>query len=215
MLSDILNRRKQEKQVSEEGRLPPGQSLTNKFPVLHYGPTPKTDLAEWDFKIFGLVKEEKKWDWQEFNKLPQSDLLLDIHCVTRWSKFDTRWRGVNLKSLVNAGIINLELEANFVVQHCEGGYTTNLPLEIMLLENVILATHYEDEPLPLEHGWPLRVVIGSFRDRSESHNAYFWKGGKWLRALEFTNEDHPGFWEVNGYHNEGDPFKEQRFSYRW
>lgn len=215
MLSDILNRRKQEKQVRDEGRLPPGQSLTNKFPVLHYGPTPKTDLDNWDFKIFGLVKEEKKWDWNEFNELPKSDLLLDIHCVTRWSKFDTRWRGVNLKTLFDEGIIDLEPEANFVIQHCEGGYTTNLPLEIMLQENVLLATHYEDQPLPLEHGWPLRTVIGSFRDRRESYNGYFWKGGKWLRALEFRAEDQPGFWEVNGYHNEGDPFREQRFSHRW
>ncbi|GMQ79244.1 MAG: sulfite oxidase-like oxidoreductase [Anaerolineae bacterium] len=215
MLNDILNRRKQEKQVRSEGRLPPGQSLTNKFPVLHYGPTPKTDLESWDFRIFGHVKDEKKWDWAAFTELPQTEVTLDIHCVTRWSKFDTKWRGVNLKTLIDIGIIEPEPEAKFIIQHCEGGYTTNLPTEIMLQDNVILATHYDNEPIPLEHGWPLRVVIGSFPDRRESYNAYFWKGGKWLRALEFTVEDQPGFWEVNGYHNEGDPFKEQRFSHRW
>jgi DMSO/TMAO reductase YedYZ molybdopterin-dependent catalytic subunit len=213
MLSRILSRREEEKKVRSEDRLPPGQSLTQKFPVLHYGPTPRTDLDKWDLRIFGLVEEEKEWNWEEFNQLPRKKLTLDIHCVTRWSKFDTDWEGVSLKRLVDEGIVVPGPEAHYVIQHCEHGYTTNLPLEAMIQDNVLLATHYAGEPLPLEHGWPLRVVVGSYRDRSERWNGYFWKGGKWLRALEFRSNDAPGFWEQNGYHNDADPWKEQRFSY--
>jgi DMSO/TMAO reductase YedYZ molybdopterin-dependent catalytic subunit len=215
MLRSIFGRREQEEQVRSQNRLPPGQSLTQKFPVLHYGRTPRTDLSKWDFKVFGLVEEEKVWDWEAFNRLPRTKLTLDIHCVTRWSKFDTEWEGVSLKTLVEEGIIVPRPEANYVIQHCEQGYTTNLPLEAMLQDNVLMATHYDGEPLPLEHGWPLRVVVGSFPDRSESVNAYFWKGGKWLRALEFRATDQLGFWERNGYNNEADPWKEQRYSYQW
>lgn len=215
MLKKIFGRREAEEQVRKEGRLPPGQSLTQKFPVLHYGPTPRTDLDNWDFRVFGLVKEEKVWNWEEFNQLPRTKVTMDIHCVTRWSKFDTEWEGVSLKTLVDEGIIIPKPEANFVIQHCEQGYTTNLPLETMLQPNVLIATHFDGEPLPLEHGWPLRVVVGSFPDRSEEVNAYFWKGGKWVRGLEFRAEDQLGFWERNGYNNEADPFKEQRFSYQW
>jgi DMSO/TMAO reductase YedYZ molybdopterin-dependent catalytic subunit len=214
MLKSIFGRREAEELVRSEGRLPPGQSLTQKFPVLHYGPTPHTDLTKWDFRVFGLVEEEKVWNWEEFNRLPRSKVLMDIHCVTRWSKFDTEWEGVSLKSLIDEGFVTPKPEANFVIQHCEQGYTTNLPLEAMLQPNVIMATHFDGEPLPLEHGWPLRVVVGSFADRSEDVNAYFWKGGKWLRGLEFRATDQLGFWERNGYNNEADPFKEQRFSYQ-
>lgn len=215
MLKSIFGRREQEAQVRSENRLPPGQSLTQKFPVLHYGPTPHTDLSKWDFRVFGLVEEEKVWDWEAFNRLPRAKLTLDIHCVTRWSKFDTVWEGVSLKTLVEEGIVIPKPEARYVIQHCEQGYTTNLPLETMLQDNVLMATHYDGEPLPLEHGWPLRVVVGSFSDRSESTNAYFWKGGKWLRALEFRATDQLGFWERNGYNNAADPWKEQRYSYQW
>jgi DMSO/TMAO reductase YedYZ molybdopterin-dependent catalytic subunit len=214
MLKNIFGRREEEEKVRSEMRLPPGQSLTQRFPVLHYGPTPKTDLEKWDFRVFGLVEEEKVWDWTAFNELPRTKVVLDIHCVTRWSKFDTEWEGVSLKTLVEEEIINPKPEANYVIQHCEHGYTTNLPLEAMLKDNIIMATHYDGQPLPLEHGWPLRVVVGSFADRSESWNGYFWKGGKWLRGLEFRANDQLGFWERNGYHNEADPWKEQRFSYQ-
>lgn len=215
MLKRILSRREAEKDLRSQGRLPPGQSLTLKFPVLHHGPTPNTDLATWDFRIFGEVEESKIWSWEEFNMLPKSRVVLDIHCVTRWSKFDTVWEGVSLKELVSRGIVVPKPEAKYVVQHCEQGYTTNLPLEVMEQDNVILATHYDDKPLPLEHGWPLRVVVGSFPDRSESINGYFWKGGKWLRGLELLTKDEPGFWERNGYHNDADPWKEERFSSWW
>ena len=212
MLKSIFGRREAEQEVRSQNRLPPGQSLTQKFPVLHYGQVPHTDLSEWNFRVFGLVEEEKVWNWDEFNELPRTKVTLDIHCVTRWSKFDTLWDGVSLKTLIEEQIIVPKPEANYIVQHCEHGYTTNLPLEAMLQENVLLATHFDGEPLPLDHGWPLRVVVGSYPDRSESWNAYFWKGGKWLRGLEFRATDQLGFWERNGYHNEADPWKEQRFS---
>jgi DMSO/TMAO reductase YedYZ molybdopterin-dependent catalytic subunit len=214
MLDRIRRRREREKQVREQNRLPPGQSLTEKFPVLHYGATPRyrPDLSDWDFRIFGLVHEEKRWSWEAFNRLPKTKLVMDIHCVTRWSKFDTEWEGVALKSLLDEGIIRLKPGVRHVVQHCDYNFTTNLPLDVMLQENVLLATHFNGVPLERDHGYPLRVVVGSFADRTEKQSAYFWKGGKWLRGLEFLHEDQPGFWERAGYHNEGDPWKEQRYS---
>lgn len=212
MLDKLFGRREEEQKVREMNRLPPGQSLTQKFPVLHYGPTPRPNLETWTFRIFGEVEEEKVWTWREFNELPRTQVVLDIHCVTRWSKFDTYWEGVSVKTLVEEGIIKLKPGANYVVQHCEHGYTTNTPLDLVLSDNMLMATHYNGEPLPLEHGYPLRMVIGSFPDRSEEKTAYFWKGGKWLRALEFRATDQLGFWERYGYHNEADPWTEQRYS---
>lgn len=215
MFKRITDRRKQEDEVRAGHRLPPGQSLTQKFPVLHYGTVPRVNLETWDFRVFGLVEEEKVWNWEQFNQLPRTQITMDIHCVTRWSKFDTVWEGVSLKTLVAEGIIVPKPEARFVIQHCEQGYTTNTPLDMLLMDNVLLATHFDGQPLAPDHGYPLRVVIGSFADRSEARTAYFWKGGKWLRALEFRTTDQLGFWERNGYNNEADPWKEQRFSYRW
>ncbi len=215
MFKRITDRRKQEEEVRAGNRLPPGQSLTQKFPVLHYGTVPRANLATWDFRVFGLVEEEKVWNWEAFNQLPRTQITMDIHCVTRWSKFDTTWEGVSLKTLVAEGIVVPKPEARFVIQHCEQGYTTNTPLDMLLMDNVLLATHFDGQPLEPDHGYPLRVVIGSFADRSEDRTAYFWKGGKWLRALEFRATDQLGFWERNGYHNDADPWKEQRFSYRW
>jgi DMSO/TMAO reductase YedYZ molybdopterin-dependent catalytic subunit len=212
MLNKVLARKQLENEVKSMNRLPPGQSLTNKFPVLHYGPTPQTDLKTWDFRVFGLVEEEKAWNWEEFNKLPRTKITMDLHCVTRWSKFDTTWEGVSVKTLIDEGFIKPKPEAQFVVQHCEYGYTTNTPLELILQDNFLLATHYEGQPIPLEHGYPLRGLIGTFADRSEAKSAYLWKGGKWLRGLEFRSTDKLGFWENAGYHNEADPWKEQRFS---
>ena len=212
MLNKVFARKQLENEVKAMNRLPPGQSLTNKFPVLHYGPTPQTDLKTWDFRVFGLVEEEKVWNWEEFNKLPHTKITMDLHCVTRWSKFDTTWEGVSVKTLIDEGFIKPKPEAQFVVQHCEYGYTTNTPLELILQDNFLLATHYEGQPIPLEHGYPLRGLIGTFADRSEAKSAYLWKGGKWLRGLEFRSTDKLGFWENAGYHNEADPWKEQRFS---
>lgn len=216
MISNPFNRKNKEKEVAGQNRLPPGQSLTERFPVLHYGPTPRyPNLDNWDFKVFGLVEEERVWNWAEFNKLPRTDVTLDIHCVTRWSKFDTLWSGVSFKTLIEEGFIQPLPEAKFVVQHCEHDYTTNTSLDFLMQDNVLLATHYNGQPLEPDHGYPLRVVVGSFADRGEKETKYFWKGGKWLRGLEFRASDAPGFWEQNGYSNEADPWREQRFSYGW
>lgn len=215
MFNRVLGRREQEEAVKGQMRLPPGQSLTQKFPVLHYGPVPHTDLATWDFKVFGAVEEPVTWNWEAFNQLPRKQVTMDIHCVTRWSKFDTLWEGVSVKTLIDEGFVKPLPAARYVIQHCEYGYTTNTPLEVVLADNFLLATHYDGKPLDLEHGWPLRGAIGSFADRSEKQTAYFWKGGKWLRGLEFRADDQPGFWENAGYHNEADPWTEQRFANRW
>ncbi len=136
---------------------------------------------------------------------------MDLHCVTRWSKFDTVWEGVSVRTLVEQGLIQPEPTAKFVMQHAEFGYTTNLPLEVVLQENFLLATHFNGEPISPDHGYPLRGVIGAIPGRQDLKDPYLWKGAKWLRGLEFMTEDRPGFWEMAGYHNEGDAWKEERF----
>ena len=197
--------------MSQEGRLPPGQSTTLRFPVLHYGAVPRFNPATWDFRVWGEVEQELRLNWEEFNQLPRTQVTMDIHCVTRWSKFDTLWEGVSLRALIEAGILRLKPSARFVIEHAEFGYTTNVPLEVALGDNFLLATHYNGEPLTPDHGYPLRGVIGAIPARKDLKDVYLWKGAKWLRGLEFTSEDHPGFWEKAGYHNEGDIWKEQRF----
>lgn len=211
MQSGSGDRRKVEFQMSEEGRLPPGQSLTLKFPVLHYGPVPTFDLTEWDFRIWGEIENEGTWTWDEFQKLPKTKLKMDIHCVTRWSKFDAEWEGVSLHTLIDEGWLNLKPSALYVVQHCEYGFTSNLPVTIALADNFLLATHYAGEPITPDHGFPLRGVVGAIPGRGELKDVYLWKGGKWLRGLEFLPEDKKGFWEQAGYHNEADVWKEERF----
>jgi DMSO/TMAO reductase YedYZ molybdopterin-dependent catalytic subunit len=212
MLKSIFGRKEDEEKVKQEGRLPPGQALTNRFPVLHYGPVPRVDLTTWDFRVFGEVEQERRWSWEEFNQLPRTQVTMDIHCVTRWSKFDTLWEGVSLKTLVDQGFIKPKPAARYVLQHCEHGFTTNIPLEVALAPNFLLATHFNGEPLELEHGYPLRGVVGHIVG-NDAKTPYFWKGGKWLRGLEFLTRDRLGFWEQAGYHNEADVWKEQRFSY--
>lgn len=212
MFKNVNRRREEERIVRSENRLPPGQSLTNKFPVLHYGTVPRVDLESWDLRLYGALEEEVTWSWKEFNQLPRCSVTLDLHCVTRWSKFDTVWEGVSVATLISEGFIKPKAEAKYVVQHCEQGYTTNTPLELILQGNFILATHYDGKPITSDHGYPLRGLIGAFSDGTESKSAYLWKGGKWLRALEFRADDQLGFWEKAGYHNEADPWKEQRFS---
>ena len=211
MQSGSGERHNAEFQMSEEGRLPPGQSLTLKFPVLHYGPVPTFDLTEWDFRIWGEVENEGTWTWDEFQKLPKTKLKMDIHCVTRWSKFDAEWEGVSLHTLIDEGWLNLKPSALYVVQHCEYGFTSNLPVTIALADNFLLATHYAGEPITPDHGFPLRGVVGAIPDRRELKDVYLWKGGKWLRGLEFLPEDKKGFWEQAGYHNEADIWREERF----
>ena len=203
------DRHQLEEQMSKEGRLPPGQSLTVKFPILHYGSVPYIDLAAWQFKIWGEVEDEICFTWEEFIQLPQTELELDIHCVTRWSKFDTRWKGVALQTLIDGGYLKLKPGAAYVLQHADGGYTTNLPLKIILQENFLLATHFNGNPLTPEHGAPVRGMVGHIPG-SEIKTTYFWKGAKWLTGLEFLTEDQLGFWEKAGYHNEADIWKEQR-----
>lgn len=213
MSSRILTpRQAQEDQLRASHRLPAGQSLTNKFPVLHYGPVPEADLATWTFRVFGEVEAEKSWSWEEFNHLPRTQLTLDLHCVTRWSKVDTVWEGVAVRTLIEQGLIRLKPTARFAVQHCEFGYTTNTPIELLLSDNMLMATHFDGQPLTADHGFPLRMVIGVNQAHADQKTAYLWKGGKWLRGLEFTAQDHPGFWERLGYHNEADPWREQRFA---
>ncbi|NPA06196.1 MAG: sulfite oxidase-like oxidoreductase [Chloroflexi bacterium] len=214
MSTSWQKRAEDEARMRQEGRLPPGQSLTHKFPVLHYGPIPSFDPATWDFRIWGEVETPVRWTWEEFQQLPRRRVVMDIHCVTRWSKFDTVWEGVSVRDLLEHGFLRLKPTARYVIQHAEYGYTTNLPLEVVLQDNFLLATHYNGRPLTPEHGYPLRAVVGAIPGRDDLKVVYFWKGAKWLRGLEFSPVDKPGFWEQAGYHNEADVWREQRLARR-
>jgi DMSO/TMAO reductase YedYZ molybdopterin-dependent catalytic subunit len=171
--------------------------------VLHYGPEPTFNEATWDLHAFGEVKQEKRWRWQDFLALPTVKITTDIHCVTRWSKFDTEWEGVRFRDFID--LFGITDKAKFVIAHCEYGYTTNTPLDIMLDDDVMLAYKFNGQFLENEHGFPLRTLVPK---------RYFWKSAKWVRGIEFSPVDKPGFWENSGYHNEGDPFKEERYSRR-
>ena len=205
------DRRKEEERVRKEGRLPPGQALTFKFPVLHYGPVPHFNAATWDFRVWGLVDEEKRWTWDEFNQLPRTKIQMDIHCVTRWSKFDTVWEGVSVRSMVENGLFKIKPEATHVMQQAEYGFTVNLPLPVVLQDNFLLATHLNGEPITADHGYPLRGVVGHIPSQKNLESPYFWKGAKWVRSLEFMPRDRRGFWEQAGYHNRADVWREERF----
>ncbi|MEE8121358.1 MAG: sulfite oxidase-like oxidoreductase [Anaerolineales bacterium] len=205
-------RRGLEGRISQEGRLPPGQSLTVKFPVLHYGPIPSFDPSTWAFRVWGEVEQEVNWTWDEFLELPRTKLKMDIHCVTRWSKFDTEWEGVSLQTLVQQEIFKVKPAAKFLLQHCEYGYSTNMPISVAMSDNFLLATHFDGQPLTPDHGYPLRGVVGAIPGREDLKDIYLWKGGKWLTGLEFLPEDRLGFWEQAGYHNVADVWDEQRFA---
>lgn len=200
--------------MTDKKRLPPGQSPTSGFPILHQGAIPAFNPTTWDFRIWGAVEEPIVWTWDQVLALPHTQVHLDLHCVTKWSKLDTVWEGISLKKLVEDGIVKPQANAKFVMQHAEGGYTTNLPLDIALQDNFLLATHYDGKPLAPEHGFPLRGVIGALisAEKEDLKDVYLWKGAKWLRGLEFMTTDRLGFWEAQGYHNQGDVWKEQRFS---
>ena len=185
----------------QEPRLPPGQVKTDKWPVLHYGSVPKVDLATWDLTVDGLVERPLKWNWEEFQKLPRLKVHSDIHCVTRWSRYDNLWDGVSIREVM--ALAGVKSEARFVIIHAEQGFTTNLPLAELAQDDVLLADKHDGEALTPDHGWPLRLVVP---------RRYFWKSAKWVRRLEFSVRDAPGFWERNGYHNEADPWREERFS---
>jgi len=199
-------RSKAEKKVVELGydpsRLPPGQYLTEKWPVLHAGSVPHTDLDRWDFKVWGEVDEPLTLSWQELSSLPTVEVTQDIHCVTRWSRFDTTFRGVPWATIKER--IGQRPSARYAIAHAEQGFTANVPLSFLEAEGALLVTHADGEPLTLEHGWPLRLVIPG---------KYFWKSAKWLRGIELSASDKPGFWERYGYHNDADPFEEERYAF--
>ena len=185
----------------QEPRLPPGQVLTAKWPVLHYGQIPKVDPERWDFRVHGLVEPPARWTWAEFQALPRVEVRSDIHCVTRWSRYDNRWQGVSLKEIFRRAVP--KPEARFAIIHAEQGYTTNLPIAELVHDDVLLADKHDGVELAPEHGWPLRLVVP---------HRYFWKSAKWIRGIELVAADRPGFWEQNGYHNDADPWREERFS---
>ena len=205
------DRRQEEDRIRSEGRLPPGQSLTQKFPVLHYGPVPMFDPATWSFRVWGEVEEEKRWTWNEFNELPRTSIKMDIHCVTRWSKFDDVWEGVSVKTMVENGLFKVKPTATHAMQHAEYGFTVNLPISVVLADNFLLATHLNGEPLTPDHGYPLRGMVGFIVGREDLETPYLWKGAKWIRSLEFMSRDKRGFWEQAGYHNRADIWEEERF----
>jgi DMSO/TMAO reductase YedYZ molybdopterin-dependent catalytic subunit len=201
-----LFRSKAEAKVRAAGydpaRLPPGQYLTEKWPVLHAGDVPRTDLATWDLKVWGEVAEPLTLTWEELQALPATEVTQDIHCVTRWSRFDANFRGVHWREL--APLVEPKPNARFVVAHAEQGFTANVPLEHLEDDYALLAYEADGEPLTPEHGWPLRLVIP---------RKYFWKSAKWLRGLELRASDQPGFWERYGYHNDADYWQEERYSF--
>jgi DMSO/TMAO reductase YedYZ molybdopterin-dependent catalytic subunit len=212
MFDSIFSRKEDEEKFKKEGRLPPGQSYTQRFPVLHYGPVPTFTSATWDFRVWGEVESPLRLTWDEFNKLPRSQVKMDIHCVTKWSKFDTLWEGVQVQTLLDQGLIKLTSKARFVLEHAEYGFTTNVPLSVALQENFLLATYFNGEPISPEHGYPLRAVVGAIPDRKDLTTPYLWKGAKWLRGLEFLSQDQLGFWELAGYSNSADVWEEERFA---
>ena len=183
------------------GRLPPGQYLERDFPVLSAGPTPRTPLGDWTFSMTGEIDEPRRWTWDEFRKLPTETITRDIHCVTKWSKLGTVWEGVTIDDLLAAAGL-AEPPAPYLMAHCDGGYTTNLPLEDLLGGKGLVATRFDGEPLAPEHGGPARLLVP---------HLYFWKSAKWVRRLRFMEHDEPGFWESLGYHAYGDPWREQRY----
>jgi DMSO/TMAO reductase YedYZ molybdopterin-dependent catalytic subunit len=201
-----LFRSKAEQKVIDAGfdpaRLPPGQYFTAKWPVLHAGDVPNVDLATWDFTVTGEVEEPLRLSYDELQRLPQTEITADIHCVTRWSRFDTTFTGVHWRDL--APLVRPKPNAHFVVARAEQGFTSNIPLAALEEETSLIAWAADGEPLTADHGWPLRLVVAS---------RYFWKSAKWLRGLELRSNDQPGFWERLGYNNEADFWKEERYGF--
>jgi len=183
-----------------EGRVPPGQSVTDDFPVLSAGPTPHIAEADWTFTLKVGPKPIARWNWAEFNALPQTTLTRDIHCVTKWSKLDTRWRGVAIDDLLAAA--GVDAPTDYALAHSFDGYSTNVPTADLVGGKAMIALAYDDAPLAAEHGGPARLLVP---------HLYFWKSAKWINALQFTRRDEAGFWELRGYHIHGDPWREQRF----
>jgi DMSO/TMAO reductase YedYZ molybdopterin-dependent catalytic subunit len=201
IFGDDGGRRVKEKQARAEGRLPPGQSLTIKWPVLHYGSVPHFDPAKWDFKVSGLVEEPLRLTWEQFRALPQVETTSDFHCVTRWSRLDNHWKGVRFTDVLD--LVKVKPGAEFVLVLAEEGYTSNIPLKDLQRPEVVFAFDHDGEPLSGEHGGPVRLIVP---------HLYAWKSVKWVRGFMLLDQDRLGFWERNGYHAYGDPWKEQRYS---
>ncbi|HSB71077.1 MAG TPA: sulfite oxidase-like oxidoreductase [Candidatus Methylomirabilis sp.] len=182
-------------------RIPPGQHLTQKWPILTYGATPRLDLRGWTFRCFGLVEQEVQWTWEEFLRLPRVEITSDIHCVTHWSLLDNRWEGVHIREVLKH--VRVKPEATAVMVHADPDYTTNVALKDLVDDDVLLALRHNGRDLPPDHGAPCRLVIPKL---------YFWKSAKWVRGFEFLDVNPPGFWEVNGYHMRADPWQEERYS---
>ena len=189
------------RQAAAANRVPPGQHAVSDFPVLSAGPTPRTPLDRWTLAIEGLVREPIRWTWDEFLRLPAKDFVVDIHCVTKWTKLDTRWEGVSVDALLEHA--ELDRKAMYVTAFCDGGYTTNVPLPDVINGQAFVAYKYDGKPLPPEHGGPARLVVP---------HLYFWKSAKWVRGLRLMEKDKSGFWESLGYNNHGDPWKEERYA---
>jgi DMSO/TMAO reductase YedYZ molybdopterin-dependent catalytic subunit len=201
MFEEPTERRKREREMRAAGRLPPGQSLTLKWRVLHIGDVPRFDPDRWDFRIQGLVEKPVRLSWKEFSNLPMKQVTADMHCVTRWSRFDVRWEGVPFSEVLK--IAGAKPEAKYVMVLAEHGFESNVPLEDLMRPATLFALKHNGEPLPADHGYPVRLVVP---------HLYAWKSVKWVRGIEFMKEDTPGLWEQNGYNMYGDPFKEQRYS---
>jgi DMSO/TMAO reductase YedYZ molybdopterin-dependent catalytic subunit len=200
-MPDLFGTKARKDRAEHGDRLPPGQKLTDGWPVLHYGGIPSIELASWKFSVVGEVESEVHFTWDEFMALPQTTLRSDIHCVTHWSKFDNDWTGVAFLELMKR--IAPRPSATHVMVHSYGGYTTNVPLAELMDDDVIFAHQHGSKPLEKEHGWPMRLVVPKL---------YFWKSAKWVRGLVFMDADRAGFWEMYGYHIHGDPWKEERYS---
>ncbi|MGH9571982.1 MAG: sulfite oxidase-like oxidoreductase [Candidatus Acidiferrales bacterium] len=201
IFGEISERKRIEREMRDAGRLPPGQSLTLKWPVLHAGSVPRFDPAKWDFQLKGLVEQPVRLTWDEFTRLPMKEIIADMHCVTRWSRFDVRWQGVPFTEV--AKLVKIRPEAKHAMVLAEQGYASNDPLVDLMRATTLFALKHNGEPLPADHGYPLRLVVP---------HLYAWKSVKWVRGVEFMADETPGFWESAGYHIYGDPFKEQRFS---
>jgi DMSO/TMAO reductase YedYZ molybdopterin-dependent catalytic subunit len=187
-------------QADATGRLPPGQYLTKSWPVLHYGEVPRIHLPTWTFRVWGLVEQPQEWTYEQFLALGHTRVVCDVHCVTRWSRFDNVFEGVPFRAVLER--VRPKPEARYVMVHAENGFTTNVPLADLDRDTVLFAYKHDGRELEPEHGWPLRLVVP---------HLYFWKSAKWVRGLEFRAEDAPGFWESYGYHMRGDPWKEERY----
>ena len=200
MTLSFLRRRPNAREQAVADRLPPGQYLTEKWPVLHYAGVPRVDLTSWDFRIDGLVEQPLRLTYDELQQLPRTEIQADIHCVTRWSLLDSTWGGIALTEVLK--LVRIKPQATHVLVHAEHGYTTNLELDDLLRAENMLVDTRNVEPISPEHGWPLRLFVP---------HLYFWKSAKWVRGFEFLDRDRPGFWESFGYHNHGDPWKEERY----